>query len=189
MKVKLTYTFSAAGTMAPFFITVCGLSEREMPEDSCIFMKIKGLCIGGSGVSVGAQQHGYLLLMRGDGQMDKDRYRYYRDNVFLPFVQETRIDYCGWTKGSVIPDDLQGVSWCDGDLAQIDNIINEESLTLYCENMICACKQNAARSGTEQAADLTKTFKVMQSLQHTVTVSDVPIELHPLQRIINRKFD
>ena len=36
MRVKLTYTFSAAGVIAPIFITVTGLSERELPKDySC----------------------------------------------------------------------------------------------------------------------------------------------------------
>ena len=49
-------------------------------------------------------------------------------------------------------------------------------------------KKNAARTGTEQAAGLTKTFKLMQSLQGTVTTTDVPCELHPLKRIITRKF-
>ena len=33
LRVKLTYTFSAAGTMAPIFISVLGLTERELPED------------------------------------------------------------------------------------------------------------------------------------------------------------
>ena len=189
MRVKLTYTFSAAGTMAPFFITVCGLSEREMPTDSCIVLKIQGLCVGGSGVSVGPQQYGYLCFMRGDGKMDKNRYKNYRDKVFLPFVEATRSDYADLEKGTVIPADLQAVSWCDGDLAQIDNVVNEESLALYAEHKICACKQNAARSGTEQAADLAKTFKIMQNLQQTVTVSNVPIERHPLKRLLCKKFD
>ena len=51
--------------------------------------------------------------------------------------------------------------------------------------MICANKQNAARSGTEQAADLTKTFKIMQSLQKKVSVSDVPIHRHPMKKLIH----
>ena len=33
MRVKLTYTFSAAGTMAPIFISILGLTEKELPED------------------------------------------------------------------------------------------------------------------------------------------------------------
>ena len=110
MQVKLTYTFSAAGTMIPFFITVCGLSEREIPTDSSIILKIQGLCVDGSGVSVVPQQLGYLCLMRGYGNIYKYRYLNYRDKVFLPFVQQTCTDYANLERGSVIPNDLQAVS-------------------------------------------------------------------------------
>jgi len=44
------YNFSAAGTVAPIFITVIGLSEREMLEDQCIDLHIEGICVGGGGV-------------------------------------------------------------------------------------------------------------------------------------------
>ena len=67
-------------------------------------------------------------------------------------------------KGTPLPEDMKAVSWCDGDLAQIENIVSQESLDLYKENMVCANKQNPARSGTEQAADLTNTFKLMNKL-------------------------
>ena len=33
LRVKLTYTFSAVGTMAPIFISVLGFMERALPED------------------------------------------------------------------------------------------------------------------------------------------------------------
>ena len=185
MRVKLTYTFSAAGTMAPFFITVCGLSEREMPNDKFIKMKIKGLTVGGTGITVGTQKYGWLIFMRGEGGIDKVRYSIYRDKVFIPFVKDTRIDFGYWEEGQVIPDDLQAVSWCDGDLAQIDKIVDSDSLDIYKANRVCACKQNAARSATEQAADLAKTFKIMQRLRNIVTVCNVPFERHPLKRAIN----
>ena len=49
LRVKITYTFSATGTMAPMFTSVLGLNDRELPNDDCISMKIEGLCVGGSG--------------------------------------------------------------------------------------------------------------------------------------------
>ena len=79
---------------------------------------------------------------------------------------------------------MKAVSWCDGDLAQIENIVSPDSLPIYKENMISAAKQNAARSGTEQFADLTKTFKQMQTLQRVISVSNVPIERHPMKKMI-----
>ena len=64
------------------------------------------------------------------------------------------------------------------DLAQIENIVSEESLKLYKKNNIYAKKQNAACSAIEQAADLTKTFKIMHRLQKTVSVSNIPCSNH-----------
>ena len=188
LRVKLTYTFTGAGTMAPIFISVLGLNEKELPQDQCVSLKINGLCVGGGGVTVGETRHGTLLFTRGDKDMDKNRYQIYRDEVLLPFIRTTRSEFGGWTEGSPIPEDMKAVSWCDGDLAQIDNIISEESLQMYKENCVCANKQNAARSGTEQAADLTKTFKVMQNLQSTVSVSDIPIDRHPMKKLIHQIF-
>ena len=54
--------------------------------------------------------------------------------------------------------------------------------------MVCANKQNAVRSGTEQAADLTKTFKIMHHLQDKVSVTDTPIERHPLKHAIYKEL-
>ena len=45
-----------------------------------------------------------------------------------------------------IHEELKAVSWCDGDLAHFDNIINDTFLKNYKENNISANKQNAAIS-------------------------------------------
>eukprot|EP00985_Skeletonema_marinoi_P025838 scaffold19360_cov223-Skeletonema_marinoi.AAC.1 len=44
MRVKLTFTFSAAGMCAPLFVTVSGLSEDEMPNKPFLHMRVPGLC-------------------------------------------------------------------------------------------------------------------------------------------------
>ena len=49
LRVKITYTFSDTVTMAPIFISVLGLTERELPKDTIVLIKIKGLCVGGGG--------------------------------------------------------------------------------------------------------------------------------------------
>ena len=103
-------------------------------------------------------------------------------------IKSTETQFGNWIAGTPIPEEQKVVSWCDGDLAQIDNIVSEDSLILYQENLICACKQNAARSGTEQWADLTKVFPMMQKLQRTISVSDVPVELHPLKCLITEQL-
>ena len=47
MRVKLTFTISAIGTCAPIFISVCGLTPKELPKEACIIVQVEGLCIGG----------------------------------------------------------------------------------------------------------------------------------------------
>ena len=93
IRVKLTYTFSAAGTTTPIFISILGLTERELNQDSCISLKIKGIRVGGGWVTVGSSQEGMILLIRGDVGYDKIRYKIYRDQVFLPFVAIIRSEY------------------------------------------------------------------------------------------------
>ena len=60
LRLKFTYAFSAAGTMAPIFISVLGLTERELPEDVQIALKIEGLSVVDGGVTVGIIQCGFL---------------------------------------------------------------------------------------------------------------------------------
>jgi hypothetical protein len=70
LRVKITYTFSAAGMVADLFVSVCGLTEAELPKDTCpegiLKIKIEGLCVGGAGVTVGSKGHGWLVFVRTD---------------------------------------------------------------------------------------------------------------------------
>ena len=61
--------------MAPIFITVLGLNDRELPNDQCVSLKIKGLCVGGGGIIMGLTQSELLMLMHGDKGLDKERYK------------------------------------------------------------------------------------------------------------------
>lgn len=63
MRIKLTHTFSGGGTCAPLFITVAGLTDREMPSGcDMIVVKVPSLCIGGGGVGK-SQREGYVVLL------------------------------------------------------------------------------------------------------------------------------
>ena len=106
VRVKLTYTFSTAGNSAPICISILGLTEYELPQDSCISFKIKGICVDGGGVTVGSSQEGIILLMRGDVGYDKVRYKIYREQVILQFVAKIRFEYGGWQEVTPIPDNL-----------------------------------------------------------------------------------
>eukprot|EP00957_Ditylum_brightwellii_P130902 9985552-Ditylum_brightwellii.AAC.1 len=63
---------------------------------------------------------------------------------------------------------MSAVSWRDGENAQIKAVVDEEAIIKFKCLRITSNKQHVARSGTEQAADLTTVFKIMHKLQHEV---------------------
>ena len=103
-RVNITYTFSSSVTMAPIFISVLGLTERELPKETIVLIKIKGLCVGGGWVKVGAQQYGIIIFMYGENSMDKKIYQIYRYGILVPFISQTRAEYVEWRVGMPIPE-------------------------------------------------------------------------------------
>jgi hypothetical protein len=57
----------------------------------------------------------------------------------------------------------------------------------YCEARIRTCKQNAARTGSEEATDLCRVFPVIKSLQKTTTLKDQ--RPTPLKQLIKKAFE
>ena len=46
LRIQLTNTSSAVGTIVPIFISVLGLNDHELPNEYFIKKKIKWLCVG-----------------------------------------------------------------------------------------------------------------------------------------------
>ncbi len=163
MRVKLTFTFSAAGMCAPLFVTVSGLSEEEMPNKPFLHMKVPGLCIGGGGVTLGNKEEGHVFFMRKEEGADKKRCELYLKEVLIPFVNGVRkeVDDFDAEAGTSAPATQTAVSWCDGDICQIASII--ANVDLLAEHLITALKQNPARSAAEQGADLCKVFNNLKA--------------------------
>ena len=63
-----------------------------------------------------------------------------------------------------------------------------QSAELFTENKIIANKQNAARFGVEQPADLTPVFRIIKKIQPTHTVRDIPVDRCPMKRLISNMF-
>ena len=55
MRVNLTFSFSVAGIIAPFFISTMALSIGELPEDNCLFIRFFGVL---------PTDTGYVLMTR-----------------------------------------------------------------------------------------------------------------------------
>jgi hypothetical protein len=188
MRVKLTWTFNGTGECAPLFITVSGLNDRELPADKdLVVLKVRGLCIGGVGIG-GDTQLGYVVFTRKESGAEKKRFVYYQNEVLIPFMNKMRKDYSGYdtSGGMPIPDTLTGVSWCDGDMSQVKAVTSEHQL--FTDNKVIANKQNAARSGVEQPADLAKVFKVMKKESSVHTVSDIDPNQHAMKKIVWEAF-
>ena len=183
MRVKLTFSFTALGVSAPMFITVTGLDESELPLDTSLLVKVKGLSIGGGGVNMENESVGYLLFMRKKENADLVRYSFYQKNVLFPFIKKCREEYDDFSSNTFtpdIPDKLTSSSWCDGDIKQIESIVND--IDGYNNLKVAANKHNPARSGSEQPCDKTKTFKLVNKLQTEYTCSDVPAARHPMKK-------
>jgi hypothetical protein len=194
LRVKITYSFNGAGASAPVFVSVTGLTEHELPKEAVpsglLALKIQGLCVGGTGINLGEMPAGWLVFIRNDndGEAEKKRYRFYRENVFIPFLNDIRKEYDGWVEKSNIEDESTIISWQDGDFAQVATLTEDETLENFRALKVVLNKQNPARSATEQAADLAKVFKLIKQLVQTVTVADLPADQSPLKRAIAAQF-
>ena len=136
-----------------------------------------------------SEQCGHLFLMRNTEGAEKARFKYYHEKILIHGINLQRKKFCNFdiAAGSSIPNKATAVAWwCDGDLSQIDAI--KRSVEMYAENKIIANKQNAARSGVEQPADLTPVFKIIKKIQHTHTVRDLPVDRCPMKRLISDMF-
>ena len=59
---------------------------------------------------MGSKQCGTLLFMKEKG-CDRARYEIYKEEVFLHFVKNTRLEYGCWIEGTPIVEDLKSVNW------------------------------------------------------------------------------
>ena len=91
LRVKLAFTFSAIGACAPLFVSVCELLEKELPHYKCITLVIEMIFIGGEGSNGGNKDVVHFILMQAiankyDQVPDRQRYKYYKDNLIITFV-------------------------------------------------------------------------------------------------------
>lgn len=174
MRVKLTFTFSAAGMCAPLFVTVSGLSKEEMPNKPFLHMKVPGLCIGGGGVTLGNKEEGHVFFMRKEEGADKKRCELYMKEVLIPFVNGVRkeVDDFDAEAGTSAPATQTAVSWSDGEMSQTAAIA--ANVDLLSEHLIHAFKQNPARSAAEQGADLCKVFNNLKANIRRYSGDDSP---------------
>ena len=121
-RIRHTVSFNGVGNAAPFYISVYGLSETELPSETCpsgVFpLMIPGFCYGGSQNCASATV-GYIVFIRSTNKennvsTDQLNHELYRKQVFLPWVEQTRENYLrmvGWKGGDDLEDDHIWVGW------------------------------------------------------------------------------
>ena len=103
IRVRYTVTITGSGKLAPVFVTVYGLSEKELNKELCpsgiLIKKVRGLAYGGNVNVTNRHQVGWILFTRNQfcpvtGQSNDQRVaEYYRNEVFHPFIKEIRDIY------------------------------------------------------------------------------------------------
>ena len=120
--IRHSVTFNAVGNAAPLYATVYGLSEEELPSAHCpsgrLCVPLPGFCYGGC-QDASNSSVGYLVFLRStnvedDISTDQINHTKYRNDVFIPWVQNTRESYLrkeGWHPGDEVDTDHVWVGW------------------------------------------------------------------------------
>ena len=84
---------------------------------------------------------GHVIFLRNTPGSEKKKFRWYQDTILIPEIKAHRLRHDNFdsSTGLEIPEALTAVSWCDGDLSQIDAIKN--SISLFANNKIVALGQ------------------------------------------------
>ena len=95
LRVRLTFTMNATGMLAATFITVTGVSEKELPKKTCpsgvLYIQIPGLCIGAA-QDLRHNAVGYVAFYRTERcdvtnkTSEQRNFEYYRENILKPFI-------------------------------------------------------------------------------------------------------
>ena len=171
-RARFTWSASADGTVAPAYVSFLGLSERELPKDSCpdgiLVLPIEGLSVGG--VDPDCKSVGYIVFVRGGKDQEKQNFRYYQETVFRPYVERKK----NLATGVPASEEDRSVSCSDGGGAQLTTLLEEDSLVAADNLLLTLCKHSASRSGAEQYLDLAKIFKNVHRIVKTLTAKSRP---------------
>lgn len=102
VRIILTWSGSADGTVAPTYITVSNLNERELPvaehPTGIWVIPVRGLCVGG--VNPDCTSVGYIVFMRKGEKVDTLNFTHYREIVYRPYVKSKKKSQEGVNKHS-----------------------------------------------------------------------------------------
>ena len=214
VRIVLNNTFTGGGLAAPIFAVIYGLTPDELPNgDDILTIPVPGLTVGAD-QNIYNTKEGYIVFVRGnhckdnfenhenendneienDDEDDGPTYskearvaKLYRTLVYQPFIRDIRMTQYGWSGEGPVPDDLEAVSWMDGAYAQLQQITAEENLDEEKDLKISSCKHSAARTGSEQAANLFPGFKLLKKDLKTKEISHQ--NMNPIVLFLRKKLN
>lgn len=170
--MRMTFTMTADGTLAPLFAQALRLSEEELPKDKfengLYLMPIKGMALS-SGDARNDDNEGYILLCR-EGILEKDIHALYDEKVFKPLVKLKRLKL-GCTVDDV-PDSHRAIRWTDGGIPQLQAITCEAAMDYYKRYKIDQNKHGSGRTGLEATCDLDSLFRTISNDTRSGNYSD-----------------
>jgi len=94
IRVRPTVTLTAAGHVAPLYVTVTGCSRREVTHPSGMFVvKVQGFCIAAAS-DHRANDVGYVVFLCSDNDdgesLEQKNFEFYRNEVLVPMVEDSR---------------------------------------------------------------------------------------------------
>jgi hypothetical protein len=111
----------------------------------------------------------YSLRHHAPIEVDTRRFAYYRDEVYITFIENIRKSV-GYEPGTPVPEAFTVLSSQDGDAEQRRVLTDERRLEREGTLRIITNKHNPARTGTEQPADLTPVFRMLkQQVERTTS--------------------
>ena len=193
-RVKRHLIVNGKGDTAPACYSFSGLTEREMPNHTFLVLRIQGLCVGGYGAGQNSGW-GYVLFMRGEKGAEERRFKWIRDNILIPFINWTRLEYDKVDiaklvdEGVPIEEENIAISYGDGDVSALKTIVSEEGIAVYNRNGIVGCKGNPSGTAKEQICDLCKVFPITNHVNKNTTVEHIPRKEHKLKDNIIEALD
>ena len=185
--IKLTFTFSAAGTMAPLVMRITRLSESELPVSTCpdsfLVVAVPGFCVGGS-VDPQANSTGYIVFTRKSSassvSIDRMFLNWYESTVYKQFIEDQRHIYDGCQPDAAVSDSNTVASWFDGEMTQLSACTQAARLDENLKHKIRDCKHSASRTAEEQGCDCAQCLATGQdNTQRPISTNKTGDHQHP----------
>ena len=196
MRVRLTTTISGSGQVSAIYVTIKGLTQKEIPiregdeasKAGIIIKEIPGLCLSRV-FDRDAKTKGYVVFMRGDSNdsisTSVKNFKHYHESVCTDFVESARKSACEKYKFAeeevnnideleVTPECLTSVGWLDGAVDQLAAVCQPYISSECLKKLMLKCKQSAARTGSEQSSDIGDPYKVLKYEEETTFIDDIP---------------